>query len=447
MSTNNIKNSVDIFKEWSSEFLLDSFSLVDNYSKFISWLNKGSEIYYSYSDINKSTDLYFQTILAQKRAEFIKKYIDEIYVEISDNYNKALRVDDFLRGLSELYPGLLPDKANLELERSKSLFIKEGIEISIGYVISEVLHNCKTGKHLIDSMRFPLEKSRLRLEEFNELGFINFSTVRIEKKNGVGFIYFRNYDYLNAEDIQLITDLEEAVDVLLLDPSVKLNVIRGDLMKSKKYLNKRVFCSGINLTKLVDGELPFLFFINRELGLMNKIYRGLLYSESTNDIKEIEKPWVSVIESHAIGGGAQLLLVSDIIVAETGSYITIPARKEGFIPGLANLRLKKYFGYKLINELVNFGGKFSVDSQEGLMLVDKVFGSNVDKELNHLLDSIKNTGINSMVSNKKVFRIAYEPEEIFREYMSVFSREQVRCMFDEEILNNLKAFWSAKTKN
>ena len=47
-----------------------------------------------------------------------------------------------------------------------------------------------------------------------------------------------------------------------------------------------------------------------------------------------EKPWIAAVDTFAIGGACQFLLVMDYVIAEQGSYFVLPARKEGIIPGL-----------------------------------------------------------------------------------------------------------------
>ena len=56
------------------------------------------------------------------------------------------------------------------------------------------------------------------------------------------------------------------------------------------------------------------------------------------------KIWFAGLETFAIGGGCQYLLVMDHIIADINSYMTLPARKEGIIPGAANLRLWRFIG-------------------------------------------------------------------------------------------------------
>ena len=76
--------------------------------------------------------------------------------------------------------------------------------------------------------------------------------------------------------------------------------------------------------------------IERELGGVSKMYRG--HSVGAFDATELEqrreKPWIAAVDTFAIGGACQWLLVMDRVIAETGSYFNLPARKEGIIPGL-----------------------------------------------------------------------------------------------------------------
>ena len=114
---------------------------------------------------------------------------------------------------------------------------------------------------------------------------------------------------------------------------------------------------GINLTHLYYGQISLIdFFIERELGLLHKIYRGHWRSESYDEQYEdyVEKPWVAAVEAFAIGGGCQLLCVMDRVLAEPGAYFNLPASKEGFIPGAANLRFPRLVGIKLAREGIFF---------------------------------------------------------------------------------------------
>ena len=114
--------------------------------------------------------------------------------------------------------------------------------------------------------------------------------------------------------------------------------------------------------------------LERELGQVSKLYRGHDLEAFDSDVLEHrrEKPWIAAVDSFAIGGTCQWLLVMDYVIAETGSYFVLPARKEGIIPGCANLRLPRFVGERIARQAIFFNRSFPADSPEGLMLADEV---------------------------------------------------------------------------
>ena len=185
----------------------------------------------------------------------------------------------------------------------------------------------------------------------------------------------RNAKFLNAEDDRATAALETALDLVLLDDAIEVGVLRGGTVQHPKYKDRRIFNAGINLTHLYYGQISFAHFIvERELGLLHKIYRGHWRSDSYDEQYEdyVEKPWIAAVEAFAIGGGCQLLCVMDRVLAETGSYFNLPASKEGFIPGAANLRFPRLVGGKLAREGIFFERVFHADTPEGRMICDEV---------------------------------------------------------------------------
>ena len=106
------------------------------------------------------------------------------------------------------------------------------------------------------------------------------------------------------------------------------------VVEHPKHAGRRIFNSGINLTHLYYGQIAFAdFILERELGLLNKIYRGHWRSDSYSEQFEdyAEKPWLAAVETHAIGGGCQLLCVMDRVSPSTAVIsICPPARKASF---------------------------------------------------------------------------------------------------------------------
>ena len=92
-----------------------------------------------------------------------------------------------------------------------------------------------------------------------------------------------NPRFLNAEDDTTLAETELAVDVATLDRTTEIAVIRGIAVDNEKYRGKRIFGAGINLTHLYLGNIPYLWFLIRDLGYVHKLLRGVASPESVPD--------------------------------------------------------------------------------------------------------------------------------------------------------------------
>jgi thioesterase DpgC len=85
----------------------------------------------------------------------------------------------------------------------------------------------------------------------------------------------QNPRFLNAEDDDTLGDTETATDIAILDPLSEICVLRGGVVDHPKYKGRKIFSSGINLTHIYRGKIPFLWYIRRDMGVVNKMFRGL----------------------------------------------------------------------------------------------------------------------------------------------------------------------------
>ena len=168
---------------------------------------------------------------------------------------------------------------------------------------------------------------------------------------------------------------EIGADVCILDPDSQVAVLRGDVVPEGKYAGRRVYNAGINLTHLYHGKIPFLWFLIRDLGFVNKMFRGLAKPDVPPDEvsgDSIEKLWISAVETFAIGGGCQILLATDFNIAARDAYMTLPARKEGIIPAMANLRMARFIGDRIARQAIMYERRIECDSEVGRMICDEV---------------------------------------------------------------------------
>lgn len=391
-----------------------------------------------------------KAIMREVRNVFARTYVDLIFSQITNGYLRFVRADELVYEVAKLYPGLCPTRQEVEAELQLLHANKEGVEMAQSDFLSYVLRHKRSGDHLIQGMLRPLPQSLAMLERFRRDGRLDFGTVQVERRGALGCIYFNNQRYLNAEDDITLLPLETVVDLVLLDPDIKVGLLRGNPMEHPKYKGRRIFSAGLNLTHLYEGRLSLMFFLTRDLGLVNKIYRGLAGDFYDPDAPEatMEKPWIAAVEGFAIGGGCQLLLVVDYAIAEEGSYFNLPARKEGIIPGAAPMRLARFVGERAAQQGVLFDKTFVAESPESRQVVNEVVPvGQMDKAIERAAAIATGAGVMNAGANRKAIRIGHEPRELFRQYMALYCREQAACHFSPTLISNLERNWIARKKS
>ena len=224
-------------------------------------------------------------------------------------------------------------------------------------------------------------------------------------------------------------------------------MLRGGPVDHPRY--ERVFGSGLNLTRLYQGQLPFLFFVTRDLGYVHKLFRGLTGPDHRPAEPEqtTEKLWVAVAETYAIGGACQLLHVVDHVIASRGCRLYLPARKEGIIPGASNLRLPRAVGERLARQAILSGREFVAGTPEGDLLVDEtVEASEVDAAITARVEALTSSGLVNAAANRRAMRVGQEPLEVFQAYMATYCREQAVCHLSPALVENLERNWNAKER-
>jgi len=376
----------------------------------------------------------------------------EIYDRLTDGRRRWLRIEELAAAGAELLPGVLPDAKELANDRLRMLKDKDGLELQQALFFAQLLADPAIGLHLCTAMLRPTLGSVERLEEFERNGSLDLGPVRVEARGEVGHLYFHHPRYLNAEDDETLSAQEIACDLILLHPKLRLGVLRGDLVDHPRYRGRRIFSAGLNLTRLYHGKLSYLFYLTRDLGLVNKFYRGIIpdamlqsmTSPSVEGEQTHEKPWIAVVDGFAIGGGCQLLLVMDYVIAENGAFCSLPARKEGIIPGCANLRLPRCMGERMAREAIMFDRTFYVDAPEARALVNEVRPrEQLDTALEDCVRNALGSGMVSAAGNRKALRVQAEPLDTFRTYMALYAREQGWCHRSEQLIDNLERYWRA----
>jgi thioesterase DpgC len=388
----------------------------------------------------------FDAAAAEARERFLRAHAEEAYDELTDGLSTPLRVDELVYRAAERYPGLTPTRARVAAERERRQADKDGVEIAQGLLLAHVLASPRAGPHLVWAMLRPTAQALDRLDEFRATGEVDLGATLVRREGIAGVVDLRNPRHLNAEDDTTVPSTEVAVDLVLLDPEIEVGVFRGGVVDHARYAGRRIFGAGINLTHLYRGLISYLFYVERDLGYVNKLYRGLSGPEHRpGELEETtEKPWIATAETYAIGGACQLLHVMDHVVAERGCRLYLPARKEGIIPGASPLRLPRSVGDRLARQAILSGLQFEAGTPRGDLLCDEVVERGaVDAALARRVELLTSSGVVNAASNRRALRVGQEPLDLFRTYMATYAREQAFCHFSPALIRNLERHWNA----
>jgi (3,5-dihydroxyphenyl)acetyl-CoA 1,2-dioxygenase len=387
----------------------------------------------------------------EARVRFLRRHGDAVYDALTVRRSRFVRLEDLVVRAAGVVPGLVPTEQEIAAEDGVLQRDKSGLEIDQGLFVSAVLGSERSGRHLCHAMLLPRPEAQDLLPQFERDGVVKLAGASVQRAGKAAVVTQDNPRFLNAEDQTSLDGAEICVDLALLDGASEIAVMRGAVVEHPKYKGRRVFGAGINLTHLYHGRIPFLWYLKRDLGYVNKIYRGLACAEDPPPDefggRSIEKPWVAAVEAFAIGGHCQLLLVMDYVLAERTAFLTLPARKEGIIPGAANMRLPRFTGDRIARQAIQYERRLECDSPEGRLICDEIVETGeMDAALERVVAGFTNSGVVSAAGNRRAFRVTQEPLDMCRAYFAIYAREQAYCHFSPALIGNLERYWNAQSR-
>lgn len=376
--------------------------------------------------------LHQESRLARRR--FLGCHAEAVYDALTGGRTRRLRVEELASAAADRFPGLVPSAVEMSVEEGRAQADKEGVELDQGLFFHALLDSPHAGDHLIETMSAATARARAALASFQATGVADLDTVQLRQEGHTAHVTVLNRHCLNAEDNRLIADLEVAVDLVALHDDIRVAVLRGGEVAHPKYPSTRVFSAGINLTDLRAGRISFVrFLLARELGYVSKFLHGVCTDpDELWPRQTAHKPWIAVVDTFAIGGGAQLLLVFDHVIAVRGAYLSLPAAQEGIIPGLANLRLGRFGGGRLARQMILGGQKVDVSNPAADCLVDEVVAAeDVAAAVERAASALSAPAV---AANRRMLALAEEPTDVLRCYLAEFALVQAQRLYADDVL-------------
>ncbi|MBC8042541.1 MAG: enoyl-CoA hydratase/isomerase family protein [Rhizobacter sp.] len=168
--------------------------------------------------------------------------------------------------------------------------------------------------------------------------------VRREAADKIAVVQLNRPEVLNALNLELMTELIEALEGLDKDAEVNCIVLTG---------NEKAFAAGADI-KEMSGESAVGMLMRDQF-------------EKWNKIRALKKPVVAAVSGFALGGGCELVMLCDIIIASETAKFGQPEINIGVIPGAGGTqRLTRAIGKVRAMELI-LTGRF-IDAEEALRL-------------------------------------------------------------------------------
>lgn len=167
---------------------------------------------------------------------------------------------------------------------------------------------------------------------------------------GFAVLQFNRPDVLNALNMRLMEELVDALEQLDRDDEVRCMILTG---------NEKAFAAGADIKEMADASAV-------DMLIRDQFARW-------DRIRKIKKPIIAAVSGFALGGGCELMMTCDIVIASESAKIGQPEINIGVMPGAGGTqRLTRAVGKVKAMEMVLTGK--TISAQEGLQwgLVNKV---------------------------------------------------------------------------
>ncbi|MDD7909599.1 enoyl-CoA hydratase [Pseudovibrio exalbescens] len=179
---------------------------------------------------------------------------------------------------------------------------------------------------------------------------MSYENIIVETRGKVGLITLNRPHALNALNKELIDELCEALSDYEQDPTVGCIVLTG---------SEKAFAAGADIKAMADNEYVDTYLTD--------------FLSNWDDVSRTRKPIIAAVAGFALGGGCELAMMCDFILAADSAKFGQPEIKLGVMPGAGGTqRLTRFVGKSKAMEMCLTGRMMDADEAERSGLVSRV---------------------------------------------------------------------------
>lgn len=216
---------------------------------------------------------------------------------------------------------------------------------------------------------------------------MSYDTILVETNGRVGVITLNRPKALNALNAALIAEMGRALDGFESDPSIGCIVLTG---------SERAFAAGADIKEMQALNFPVTYVDD--------------FITSWERLSRCRKPVVAAVAGYALGGGCEIAMMCDIILAADNARFGQPEIQLGIMPGAGgSQRLTRAVGKAKAMEMCLTGRTLTAEEADRYGLVSRVVPlASLKEEAMKVADTIAGLSLASVMMTKESVNRAFE---------------------------------------
>jgi enoyl-CoA hydratase len=209
----------------------------------------------------------------------------------------------------------------------------------------------------------------------------------VERRGRVGLMRLNRPQALNALNGALMRELAQAVDALEADENIGCMIITG---------SEKAFAAGADIKEMAEKNFTDVYFAD--------------FTAAWHRVAAARKPTIAAVAGFALGGGCELALQCDLIIAADNAKFGQPEIKLGIIPGIGGTqRLTRAVGKAKAMDLILTGRMMDASEAERCGLVSRIVPlANLLDESFKVAETIASMSLPSVLAAKEAVNRAFE---------------------------------------